>query len=183
MNHFPPQDGMSRTWSDTPLRALLDQQGGLGNLAAEIWEGEADHPKSQQLVAYWESKRKDGGLPARADIKPQEIVRLLPNVSILEPRDGDWAIRLTGTGVIDRIGQEVTTKTIGEIYEPKTARRMIETYDAVVARREPAIMKARLSGFGITHALAESPMLPIIARDGRTVHIFGGIFFMEQKIR
>jgi hypothetical protein len=178
-----PQDGMSQSWSDMPLKMLLEQQGGLGHLAAEIWEGEADHPGSKQLVAYWESKRKDGGLPLREDINPHEIVRLLPNVSILEPRNGDWAIRLTGTGVIDRIGQEVTTKTIGEIYEPETARRMIETYDAVVANRKPSVMKARLLGFGIAHALAESPMLPIIARDRQTVHIFGGIFFMDQKAR
>jgi hypothetical protein len=178
-----PKDDSARSWSDIPLQVLLERQGGLGRYAAEIWQGDAEHPASQELIAYWESKRKDGGLPAREDIKPHEIVRLLPNVSILEPREGDWAIRLTGTGVIDRIGQEVTTKTIGEIYEPRTARRMIETYDAVVASRKPFVMKARLLGFGIAHALAESPMLPIIARDGQTVHIFGGIFFIDQKLR
>lgn len=178
-----PSDHMPPDWSDTPLKMLLAQQGGFGHLAAEIWESEADHPGSKQLAAYWESKRKDGRLPAREDIRPHEIARLLPNVSILEPRDGDWAIRLTGTGVIDRVGQEVTAKTIGEIYEPDTARKMIETYDAVAASGRPMIAKARLLGFGIAQALAESPMLPIIARDGRTVHIFGGIFFLEQKIR
>ncbi len=174
---------MVPSWSDMPLKMLLERQGGLGRLTAEIWASDADHPGSKQLVAYWESKRKDGGLPSRGDIRPHEIVPLLPNLSILEPRNGDWAIRLTGMDVIDRIGQEVTTRTIGEIYEPNTARRMIETYDAVVASRQPLVVKARLPGFGIEQALAESPMLPILARDGQTIHIFGGIFFLDQKRR
>ena len=60
----------------------------------------------QDGYTYWRSKAKDGQLPARSDINPVDIPRLMPHVVILDVRREpvlDFRYRLIGTYVVEHL--------------------------------------------------------------------------------
>ena len=68
------------------------------------------HPKLQQLLAYWTAKRGDRAAPARAEIRPEEIKSLLPDVMIwnVEKVGGPFTIRLVGENIVRFVGRNNT---------------------------------------------------------------------------
>lgn len=77
----------------------------------------------QELFAYWSSRRAPGRLPGRADIRPQDLKRHLPSVSLIDVRHGDaeadaarYRVRLAGTGLYGVFGREITGLTLEQVY-------------------------------------------------------------------
>lgn len=74
----------------------------------------------QEMFAYWASLRRGASLPARVDLHPAHMKRLLPTVSLIdvirEPRD--YRLRLAGTGLYGVYGREITGRMIGDVYNP-----------------------------------------------------------------
>lgn len=152
--------------------------GGLGHigLRAELIPSPL-HPDALKLLAYWESKRTDKGLVSRAAIAPQEILPLLPSLFIAEPRAADWSYRLFGTGIAARCGVDFTNKTVAQVYDPETSEACHRLYRSIACRLQPTYVRGNYLGLGIEHATIEALNFPILGRDGRTIWIFGGIFF------
>jgi hypothetical protein len=78
-----------------------------------------DDPLHRQMYAYWQRKRGARPMPARAEIDPTEIPRLLPNLLISEyvPEGsaGRWRYRLAGTAVATAFGRNPTGRYIEEL--------------------------------------------------------------------
>lgn len=136
-----------------------------------------EHPGGLKLLAYWESKATGGGLVSRAAIAPHEILPLLPYLFIAEPRESGWFYRLFGTGIAARCGVDFTNKAVAQVYEPATSETCERLYRSVSRRLLPTYIRGYYLGLGIEHATLEALHFPILARDGRTTWIFGGIFF------
>ena len=65
-------------------------------------------PILTDLYDYWTSRRNDGSIPARRDIEPSDIPRLLPHIMLVELQDPGPRLfmRLVGTKVA--FGQDPT---------------------------------------------------------------------------
>jgi len=67
---------------------------------------------------YWQGKCRDGRLPARADIDPIEIPRILPHVSLVERERGSGRMRyrLLGSALVESIGWDATGHYLDAVY-------------------------------------------------------------------
>jgi hypothetical protein len=156
-----------------------DAADGAGAAMLEIEESlTSKHPDLHRLLAYYQERRRADGLLPRAAIVPRDLVELLPSLCIAEPAgDGDWRFRLIGTGLVDRFGREFTGRTVRAIYEQKSARTVVSIYDRVAQGRHAIMCRGRFLGLSIDYLHCESVQVPLLGADGRTVMIFGGVFF------
>lgn len=94
----------------------------LGDITASALE-----PSSLALLAYWRKIRGSDLVPYRNSLRPGEIPRLLPALMLLEYRAPDTlTYRLTGTGIVDRMGRDFTGLNLFDLTLPKqlTATRL-----------------------------------------------------------
>ena len=75
------------------------------------------HQSLKDLHAYWLSKKGTRKAPPRSAIRPDEIVKQLPSVALLDvvgdpPR---FRFRLFGTQLVAAYGQDLTGKFVDEI--------------------------------------------------------------------
>ncbi len=74
--------------------------------------------KDKRLLAlyrYWEDKRGDRAMPARAEIDPTEIPSLLPIVLLVDiSAAGEYRYRLVGTELVRWLGRDITGQTFSE---------------------------------------------------------------------
>jgi hypothetical protein len=68
-------------------------------------------------IDYWQSKHRDGKLPAREMLDPTDIPRLLPNIMLKEVRRDPWDFRyrVVGTVVREHSRSNWTGKWMSEI--------------------------------------------------------------------
>ena len=72
----------------------------------------------RELFLLWESKCRAGRLPSRSDINPAEMVRLLPNIMLIDvvQQGPQFRYGLVGTGEVRHRGFDPTGKTLEEAY-------------------------------------------------------------------
>src|SRR4051794_16959490 len=82
----------------------------------------------EELFAYWASRKAGARLPARRDLDPADIKRLLPSLCLIDvlagaPRAGlvDYRVRLAGTGLYGVYGREITGRRLAEVYSAPAA--------------------------------------------------------------
>lgn len=160
-------------------RVIETPKPGNGTIRFEGERRPAEHPKAGALLAYCETKRAGGDLLSRNSVEPRDILPLLPHLFIVEALDGDWRYRLYGTGLQARFQVEMTWKRLGEIYEPRTAGDMNGLYEDVTRSGTSVAMRGCYRGAGFEDARIEAVQIPMLARDGRTRHILGGLFFLD----
>ena len=129
----------------------------------------------EELFAYWAGLRRSGALPARGDLDPARIKRLLPTVSltqvIREPRD--YRLRLAGTGLYGVYGGEITGKRLSDIYNSTAADYWRSELDQVVEERRPRAGHHSLAWRGAAHMNLLWLRLPL-ASNGRDVDLVLG---------
>jgi hypothetical protein len=99
------------------------------------------------LLTYWEQKRIDGRLPARADLDPIDLRPLLGWVSLIDVRTTAprFVLRLLGSAHPSRPhgprhGQDISTM------QPVAYRdAVVEQYETTVERRAPTLHENELS--------------------------------------
>lgn len=97
----------------------------------------------QDGYSYWRSKTTEDRLPARGDINPVEIPRLMPHVVIMDVErepELDFRYRLIGTYVVEHLYADHTGKSFAEIGHQKApsqiwsnCKRVVETGEAFLA--------------------------------------------------
>jgi hypothetical protein len=108
--------------------------------AVTLDPSELNSPRIHRLYAYWQHHRgkRGGQLPRRADIAPDQIRDLLPNIMIVDvERDPmRFRYRLVGTRVVEYNGVEFTGRYLGEIGWPEE-QDLIDSYAFVANSRQP----------------------------------------------
>ncbi len=99
-------------------------------------------PDLLEMYAYWQRKRGARPMPARGDLEPAEIKRLLPGmllVDVLRAPDGtvDFVYRLVGTREVEMRGQDPTGKHVAHAFYGASAAAVIACYSRVVEARLP----------------------------------------------
>lgn len=112
---------------DRPAAAADAQSGALAGAPPDLLE----------MYAYWQRKRGARPMPARTDIEPAEIKRLLPGMLLVDIRRGpdgtpDFVYRLVGTRESDMRGHDPTGRRVADAYYGKSADDVTECYRRVV---------------------------------------------------
>jgi hypothetical protein len=105
-------------------------------------------PRLQRLLQYWEQKRGDRRMPARADLDPLEFRWMLGDVSLVEVhRDGDrlrYRFRLMGTRAVERLGYDITGKWLEDLPRPDYRALLVEVFGFMVARAAPHVERPNM---------------------------------------
>jgi len=134
----------------------------------------------EELFAYWASLKGGARLPARRDLDPTDIKRLLPTVSLIDvlhdaPKRGliDYRVRLAGTGLYGVYGREITGRRLAEVYSPQATDYWRTELGKVVAEGRPAVGVHNLAWRGAGHLSILWLRLPL-ASDGERVDMILG---------
>ncbi len=129
----------------------------------------------QEMFAYWASLRRGASLPARLDVHPSSMKRLLPTVSLIDvvgqPRD--YRLRLAGTGLYGVYGREITGRLIGDVYNTAAVEYWRKELDKVVDERRPGVGVHSLAWRGMPHMSILWLRLPL-ASNGKDVDMILG---------
>jgi len=78
------------------------------------------NPNILQFADIWQSLRKEGDVPSRADFDPTVMPRLMPNLIMHQIVDRQkMIIRLAGTALRARYGEEITGKDYLDLVPPE----------------------------------------------------------------
>jgi hypothetical protein len=132
----------------------------------------------QEMFAYWASLRRGASLPARIDLHPAGIKRMLPTVSLIDVKrdpEGlvDYRLRLAGTGLYSVYGREITGKTLNDVYNTAATEYWRRELDKVVHERRPGVGVHSLAWKGSPHMSILWLRLPL-ASNGRDVDMILG---------
>lgn len=129
----------------------------------------------QEMFAYWASLRRGASLPARVDLHPTNMKRLLPTVSLIdvvnEPRD--YRLRLAGTALYSVYGREITGRKLDDVYNTAASEYWRKELDKVVDERRPGVGVHSLAWRGAPHMSILWLRLPL-ATNGKDVDMILG---------
>lgn len=145
----------------------------------------------EELFTYWTSLRDGARLPARRDLDPAGMKRLLPTVSLIDVarRDPmDFRVRLAGTGLYGVYGGEITGKSLSDIYSSGAAEYWRGELGKVIAERRPTVGVHNLAWRGASHLSILWLRLPLAANGSEVDMILGydavvGLGHMASGIR
>lgn len=85
--------------------------------------------RGHAFLAYWREKCAPGGLPTRADIRPEELLPLLPYVFMVdvlpETTEGpDYHFRLVGTAIMELEGEH-TGRLLSQMFPDRQSHAAV----------------------------------------------------------
>ena len=140
------------------------------------------HPSSRALFRYWETIRAERPAPSRADLDPGKIRSLVPNLFIAEyaamARMFRW--RLAGTAICEIYGRELTGSNMLAGWDGFETNIISRFLNATMTGRQPSVLRFRLQTDREQLIGTELMAFPLLAADGVTTHIFGGLFAFRE---
>lgn len=147
-------------------------------IAEEAGLPEAVHADLEAFLNYWHSKRGPRLMPARDDIRPEEIRRLLPGICLLDLdyRAGHLErlrFRLAGTALYDMIGRDVTGLCLHDIIPPPVYRRVRHQFTQIIADGRPRYRRITWPRGPRPHVVYERILAPLGPPDGAPTMFIG----------
>ena len=127
----------------------------------------------RELFDYWLRSAGPRRMPARSDLDPLKVPRLLPYIGLIDVRDGvdEASFRLAGTRLHDIYGQEITGKRAGEIFSGEQADYWHRIHASLVANGAPLSGVVRGPAKGRDHIVLFWLRLPLSDDGGRVDRI------------
>lgn len=96
-------------------------------------------PEIRELYQYWDSKRRGRLMPARTDIDPVEIPRLLAGIILIDVSHDPVRLRyrLVGTREVEARGSDPTGLDVAQHAFGSDRDEVLKSYMMVVERRCP----------------------------------------------
>jgi len=133
------------------------------------------HPTLVALHRYWDGKRGGRMMPARRDLDPSEIVKLLPHIYMVDvERDPlRFRYRLIGTAICAFLGRDYTGRSVDAATygEGDILTRLLQLFTAVVEARAPVAFKGNIWHVSGREWREVEALLMPLSRDGATVDI------------
>lgn len=142
-------------------------------------------PLLGEIYRYWLSKRRDGRLPRRADIKPGELGAPIRHLNLLDViREPGHPLkfrhRLVGTGIIDWLGADFTGKMVDENLYGAAAEDIATSLTRIVETAQPFHRLAPLDWNNRKFALMESVELPLSGETDEVTMILRGAVYRHR---
>ncbi len=133
------------------------------------------HPTLVALYRYWEGKRGGRAMPARRDLDPSEIVKLLPHIYMVDVEHNPlrFRYRLIGTAICYLLGRDYTGRAVDAATygEGEALDRLLQLFTAVVEARGPVAYKGNIWFVsGREWRQVEALLMPL-SHDGASVDI------------
>lgn len=127
----------------------------------------------RQLFDYWLQAAGDRAMPARADLDPLKVPRLLPNLGLIDLRQGLDAglFRLAGTRLRDIYGREITGRRLSDVFSGRRAAYWQRIHARVAEEGLPAHGQVRGPAAGRDHVVLCWLRLPLSDSGGRVDRI------------
>lgn len=95
------------------------------------------HPALAEIHAYWVERADGRWAPARADLDPVDLGRLLPHIALIEPLDAgaDFKLRLIGSHILEGYCLNPAPKLLSDLPGGPIIAAMHAQYRRVVAER------------------------------------------------
>jgi hypothetical protein len=124
----------------------------------------------RELFDYWQRSAGQRPMPARSDLDPFEVPRLLPNIGLIDIGAGvdDASFRLAGTRLYEIYGREITGRRVGDVFAGDAAQYWRRIHARVVDKGLPLHGVVRGPAPGRDHIILFWLRLPLSA-DGRQV--------------
>lgn len=132
-------------------------------------------PLVKQGYAYWLSKRGDRPFPARADINPAEIKRLLPNVILVHLiGESDYQYRIVGEANVKAHGFNALNWHVSDLDSqvPGYTAMMVGLYTHIRKSGRPFAAKGSLVHIDRGYRSYESIYMPLGPQEGVVDHLF-----------
>jgi hypothetical protein len=101
-------------------------------------------PESRAIQRLWHSKKIGERLPVRGDFSIDDLRPWLGRLILADVEiDGTIRYRVHGTTCAEKLGQELTGKTVNEIRNEKLRELIRTDYADVIASRVPTIIRRR----------------------------------------
>jgi hypothetical protein len=147
--------------------------------------GDILHPGSRTIFRHWESIRGESSAADREDLDLSQLGKYVPWLFVIErsTRTNSYIWRLAGSKICDLWRKELTGSDVfsgWDTFERDTVRRL---FDGVTRDLQPCTLRLRLfTSLGQTVEV-EFIALPLRARDGHSIHVFGGVMpFREHGL-
>jgi hypothetical protein len=130
-------------------------------------------PGQRELFDYWHRSAEGRRMPARSDLDPLKVPKLLPSIGLIDVRDG-WdqaSIRLAGTKLHDIYGQEITGKRAGEVFSGVAGDYWRRVHGKVMAEGLPLAGVVRGPAKDRDHVVLFWLRLPLSEDGGRVDRI------------
>ena len=94
------------------------------------------------------ARRVSGRMPARSDLDPLKVPRLLPHIGLIDLKNGlgDASFRLAGTRLHDIYGEEITGKRAGEVFSGDQADYWHRVHASLMAKGLPLQRRGARAG-------------------------------------
>jgi len=127
--------------------------------------GDIPHDILKNTYRYWLDIKGQRRMPSRADLKPAEIMPLLPYISLVnvEHDSGRYKIRLVGTETVKAMGVDLTGRYLDEL--PDIEKFLRDRYDWMVREKRPYLYEDRLNWAGKNYYNFHSLGLPLSRND------------------
>jgi len=73
------------------------------------------NPALRIVAGYWTAQRGEHSFPTRDEIKPRDIVSVLPHMSLLKVQGGDFLYRVVGDGVVRAFALPLQNRKLSDI--------------------------------------------------------------------
>jgi hypothetical protein len=130
---------------------------------------------------YWDEARGDRPMPTRADIQPERIVQLLPNIMLIDVlRDpADFRYRLVGTQIDFYAAARYTGKRMSEIPHQRPPSQIWSEFARVVNDGQPTLNKTPYVGAQRDFLSIEHLVCPL-GCDGIVTMLFCVVEFLPR---
>src|SRR5262245_42334899 len=122
------------------------------------------------LFDHWLGAAGTRPMPSRSDIDPFSVPKLLPNIGLIDARDGlgEARFRLAGTRLHDVYGREITGEHVAHVFSGEQANYWHRVHERVVNGAVPHHGVVRGPVEGRDHVVLFWLRLPL-SDDGSTV--------------
>ncbi len=141
----------------------------------------------EQLQVYWDRKRGGRDLPARADIDPTEIPRLLPYIVMIDVHYedagalADFSYRLWGEHVIEHNRRSLVGRRLTDLVrDDPRQQRWLDRYTRAVTERRPVFDTATYRTVADTLKTMDFAVFPLAPEGGRVEALLGGVVYREH---
>lgn len=152
---------------------------GLEALDGKVIDSSDDLPadacaRVRSIVDYWAARRRDGGIPKRADFDPMDLPRHLPGIllvgieGIKPDGTGIYRYRVVGEEEVRNRGHNPTGKLLEEGFFAESLESALADYEAVRTSGRPLYAPVSFLDDRGRRILEDSVMLPF-SEDGVTV--------------
>ncbi len=131
---------------------------------------------AQELIGHWTRVRGDDLVPLKDQIDPGEMRRALPFIMIMDvARPEAPAVRLAGTGLRPRYGQEITGTDWSRFIMPENRPRMRAVIGLLTSKPCGIFYRFKVSGVGNVMREAETVALPLREQEAGAPSLIIGI--------